>query len=318
MQKSQRLFALASIAVLIWGATFVNAQTVAVQAPETKTAVLKRTVSQPTAVPNESVMPEPAPNLTSGISETFANARVIRAPLEPVEFDPTLNHEIFEDFVNGSGYTQLEKINQLASAGGGTGQGWHPGPVYEDAWGVIQANHGTGTYSRLDLVGKSNNMYGVAVGIGTAYEYQVRFNLANLSNATNRYIAFDGFFDSDTLDPTFYRGILFRYSDDINDGKFQVVVRAAEGVETLVDTGIAPNIDTWYRLKISVNAAGTEALFYIDGVLVAAVTTNLAVGTANRYTAESNTDRLTGNTSFISRRFDYVRFRATSGRNSRL
>ncbi|MBA3354283.1 MAG: hypothetical protein H0U23_17970, partial [Blastocatellia bacterium] len=148
--------------------------------------------------------------------------------------------------------------------------------------------------------------------------YQVRFNLANLSNATNRYIAFDGFFDSDTVDPTFYRGILFRYSDDINDGKFQVVVREAEGVETLVDTGIAPNIDTWYRLKISINAAGTEALFYIDGVLVAAVTTNLAIGTANRYTAESNTDRQTGNTSFISRRYDYVRFRATSGRNSRL
>ena len=206
----------------------------------------------------------------------------------------------------------------MAAAGGGTGQAWLYGPAYEDAWGVIEAHHGTGPNSRLDLVGKTPNMHAVVMGAGTAYEYQVRFNFANLSNETNRFITFDGFFDGDTIDPDFNRGILFRYSDNINDGKFQIVVREAAGIETLMDTGIAPVINEWYRLKITVNASGTEALFFINSIQVGAVTTNIALGAVNRYTAESDNDRTSGTTSFISRRFDYVRFRATAGRGSRL
>src|SRR5688572_4861374 len=257
-------------------------------------------------------------DINNGTLEASPPARPWPASTPTPEADPTLNHEVFEDFLNGSGHTNLEKINQMASAGGGTGQAWLYGPVYEDAWGVIDAHHGTGPGSRLDLVGKTPNMYAVVVGVGTAYEYQVRFNFANLSNATNRYIAFDGFFDGDTVDPEFNRGILFRYSDDINGGRFEIVVREAAGVETLLDTGIAPVVNTWYRLRISVNASGCEALFYINGAVVGTVHTNIAVGPGNRYTAESNNDRLSGTTNFISRRFDYVRFRATSGRGSRL
>ena len=238
--------------------------------------------------------------------------------LAGLESDPTLAHEIFEDFLNGTSYTPLEKINQLAAAGGGTGQAWLAGPVYEDAWGVIEAHHGTGPFSRLDLVGKSHNMYRLAAGMGTAYEYQVRFNFANLSTEMNRYIAFDGFFDSDTVDPEFNRGMLFRYSDNINGGKFQVVVRERAGVETLVDTDVLAEKGVWYRLRINVSALGDQAGFAINDKIVAVVTTNLAIAPANRYTAESNNDRQTGNTSFVSRRYDYVRFRATSGRGSQL
>ena len=302
MQKSTRLITLSAIALLTLISTFgpVNAQTRTKQDALPKTIVSSPTVE--TTVTNDS---------DTGI-------RGIRQYQIPTEVDPTMTHEIFEDFVNGSSYTPLEKINQLASAGGGTGQGWFPSKVYEDAWGVIEANHGTGQYSRLDLVGKTPNMYRVAVGMGSAYEYQIRFNIANLSDPTNRYITLDGFFDSDTVDPEFNRGMLFRYSDDINGGRFQAVVRESAEVETLFDTGVVAMADTWYRFKICVNAEGTEVSFFIDGTLVASASQNLAVGTTNRYTAEANTDRQTGNTNFISRRFDYIRFRATSGRGSRL
>jgi hypothetical protein len=304
MQKSTRLISLSAIAFLTLISTFgsANAQTSTKQDVQPKAPVSNRTVD--TAITND--------------AGTDTGARGVRQYTVPAEPDPTMTHEIFEDFVNGSSYTPLEKINQLASAGGGSGQGWFPSQVYEDAWGVIEANHGTGQFSRLDLVGKTPNMYRVAVGMGSAYEYQIRFNIANLSNPTNRYVTLDGFFDSDTVDPEFNRGMLFRYSDDINGGRFQAVIRQSADVETLIDTGVVVMPDTWYRLKICVNATGTEAHFYIDGTLVATATENLAVGPNNRYTAEANTDRLTGNTNFISRRFDYVRFRATSGRGSRL
>ena len=312
MHKSIKLAVVTSIAVLnlIYGVGYAAAQS----DPSSKES--KTTIIPGTAPASSRGLYQPSIDEKSETSESSSSR--VRVPLEPAEADPTTAHEIFEDFLNGSNYTPLEKINQLAAPGGGSGQGWFPGQVYEDAWGVIEANHGTGPNSRLDLVGKTHNMYNVAVGIGTAYEYQTRFNFANLSNETNRYIAFDGFFDSDTTDPVFYRGILFRYSDNINDGRFQIVVREAEGVETLVDTGVTPVVNTWYRVKICINAAGTEAQFYINGVQVGVVTTNLAIGTANRYTVESNTDRLSGNTNFVSRRYDYVRFRAVSGRASRL
>jgi hypothetical protein len=306
MKKSTRLLTRFAIAIvtLISSFGYASAQTPTKQVSPPKTVVAERQVV-------ETAKSDPTGEVDSLINR-------VRLPTPSTENDPTLTHEIFEDFVNGSNHTPLEKINQLAASGGGTGQGWFPGQVYEDAWGVIEANHGTGSFSRLDLVGKSPNMYRTALGIGTAYEYQVRFNIANLSNPTNRYITTDGFFDSDTVDPEFNRGLLFRYSDDINGGRFQVVVRSTANVETLIDTGVTVATDNWYRLKICVNAAGTEAQFYIDGTLVAVATENIAIGPNNRYTAESNTDRLTGNSNFVSRRFDYVRYRVTSGRGSRL
>ena len=308
MQKQIRLLSVLSIAVLnlFLGIGYASAQTQTAQ--PVKPAIV--TTNKTDKNPNES-----KGDYSSAPSDLAG--RLVRPPVIEPEVDPTLNHEVFEDFLNGSNYTPLEKINQLAYAGGGTGQGWGYSAAYEDAWGVIEARHGTGSNSRLDLVGKTPNMHYVAIGMGTAYEYQVRFNFANLSTPTDRYVTFDGFFDGDNTDPEFDRGILFRYSDDINEGRFQVVIRQGPGVETLIDTGIAPVVDTWYRFKVTVNATGTEALFFVDGELVATAT-DLAVGAANRYTAESNNDRLSGTTSFVSRRFDYVRFRATSGRASRL
>ena len=320
MSRQIRLFA-ALVLVLAFGSAL--AQTQRVTTPGNKPAVNK--VSGPTVTnPGNDTGSPPSPyhedEVRTGLrlNDPSYSSSSKSAPPPVFESDPTLAHEIFEDFLNGTSFTPLEKINQLAAAGGGTGQAWLAGPVYEDAWGVIEAQHGTGTFSRLDLVGKSHNMYRTAVGIGTAYEYQVRFNFANLSNETNRYVTFDGFFDGDTVDPEFNRGILFRYSDNINDGRFQAVVREMSGVETLVDTGVIAETGTWYRLKITITASGDEAVFSINDKVVATVTTNLAIGPANRYTAESNTDRMSGNTPFVSRRFDYVRFRATSGRRSRL
>lgn len=233
---------------------------------------------------------------------TVIDARVVEA-----RKDVTTTYEIFDDFLTSVSVL----VNKLASAGGGSGQSWSaPSGVVlaqdETAWGIVQANHGTGSTSRLDLVFQSTIGYQIRLGNGSAYEYVSRFQFANLSSGINRYITFDGFFDSDTTDPAFNRGVLFRYSDDINGGKFQCVCRSAAGVETLVDSGITPVIDTWYVLKVRVNSTGTEAKFFVNGTLVATITTNIAIGDANRYTAESNNDRTIGTVNFISRRFDYI------------
>jgi hypothetical protein len=73
-------------------------------------------------------------------------------------------------------------------------------------------------------------------------------------------------------------GIFFRYTHSVNTGKWEAVCRAS-GNETSIDTGITANAGAWQALKIIVNSAGTTASFYIDGLLVASISTNLPTKT---------------------------------------
>jgi hypothetical protein len=68
----------------------------------------------------------------------------------------------------------------------------------------------------------------------------------------------------------------FYYRDDVNGGKWQAKVRSAvTPTETNVDTGVTVALNTLYRLRVIVNAARTEAKFYINDALVATISTNL-------------------------------------------
>jgi len=68
-------------------------------------------------------------------------------------------------------------------------------------------------------------------------------------------------------------GVYFQY--DRNTSLNWSCVTANNSVRTLVDSGVVVAEDVWVRLKIVVNAAGTAAAFYINGVLVATITTNI-------------------------------------------
>lgn len=62
-------------------------------------------------------------------------------------------------------------------------------------------------------------------------------------------------------------GLYFTYSDNVNSGKW-VINASASSVSTTANTN--STVDTsWHMYKIIVNAAGTSASFYIDGVQVA-------------------------------------------------
>ena len=72
-------------------------------------------------------------------------------------------------------------------------------------------------------------------------------------------------------------GAFFRYTDGVNAGKWQAVTRS-NGTETATDTGVAVIADAWKRFEIDVNAAGTSAVFKIDGTTVATNATNIPTG----------------------------------------
>lgn len=125
-----------------------------------------------------------------------------------------------------------------------------------------------------------------------------------LSDGTNTYTARWGYADGATganilqSDPS--NGIYFRYTHGVNSGNIQAVSRAA-GVETVINTSVPPPVYTYNTalstsLRFEVNAAATSIEFFVNGVSVGTITTNIpsvyltvvgvgikkSAGTANR------------------------------------
>jgi hypothetical protein len=111
-------------------------------------------------------------------------------------------------------------------------------------------------------------------GLGRAL-WKNRLRIVTLSDATNRYAIRSGFIDNvagESVD-----GAFFRYTDNVNGGRFECVTRS-NNVETAVDSTITVAINTTYKLEIDANAAGTSIEFRIDGTLRATITTNIPTG----------------------------------------
>ena len=98
-----------------------------------------------------------------------------------------------------------------------------------------------------------------------------------LSTALERYTLRNGLF-SINLPNVILFGVGFEYQDDQNGGRWQAIADAA--AETSVDTGVLVAADTWYKMELEVNAAGTSVEYFIDNVSVAtiAVAANIPSG----------------------------------------
>lgn len=88
----------------------------------------------------------------------------------------------------------------------------------------------------------------------------------NLKNFTTRV----GWSGDTGLDPI--SGAYFRYSHNINGGRWQCVNRNSDN-ETVGDSGITVTAGEWYNLKVVLTF--NEAKYYINDVLVQTITTNI-------------------------------------------
>jgi hypothetical protein len=103
---------------------------------------------------------------------------------------------------------------------------------------------------------------------------------ATLGDATNNYYYFlriadtpySGFFTQNNS-----VGLYYRYSD--NSGKWWARSTNSGGTSTETDTGVTVAVNTEYELMVSLNSQNNEATFWINGAVVARITTNLPAGT---------------------------------------
>jgi len=191
--------------------------------------------------------------------------------------DSLLALRIVEHFTGGA----LSNGAPFSLSSSGTGSGYD-GTVASEAGhpGIGQLSTGTTTTGYAFMASKSGAL---CVFGSDAWTFRCAFKLPVVSDGTDTYTFIAGFGDTPTAAAQ-TDGAFIRYTHGTNSGKFQCVTES-NTTETATDSGVTVAADTWYRLDISVNLAGTSVTFTLktasgDPVLVATNTTNIPTTSA--------------------------------------
>ena len=169
------------------------------------------------------------------------------------------------------GSTGSDGVTSTTAASGGTAStitaiAAHPSIVQ---FTLGTSTTGSGSYGILN----SNQML---LGNSWYWKYETIAQIRALSDGTNTYTMRFGFLDSGSAEST--DGVFFRYTDSVNSGKWVLVARSNSSETTTNATNTAVAINTWYRLTIIVNPAGTSAEFFQNGVSLGTVGTTIPTG----------------------------------------
>jgi hypothetical protein len=124
----------------------------------------------------------------------------------------------------------------------------------------------------------NSNAFTFSFGNGI-WNYESSIMIANLSTSTERFRTIHGFGANATGNPE-TNGVFFTYEEGgtINGTSASPnwqCVTVSGNVRTLTVTSIPIQAQTWYILRIQVNASGSEIKFFINGVLCATHITNI-------------------------------------------
>lgn len=139
--------------------------------------------------------------------------------------------------------------------------------------GIFRHTTGTSTTGRSGL----GSVADVVILTGGKLRFLSLVRLTTLSDGTNRY-SFNAGIGNAMGSTSQTDGVTFKYSDNLNSGKWQCTTDAASAESTL-DSGVAVAAATWYLLEFEVNAAGTSVEFFINGTSVGTLSTNIPTAT---------------------------------------
>jgi hypothetical protein len=144
--------------------------------------------------------------------------------------------------------------------------------------GILRLEAGT-TTSGLAILTIGGQYFPIDFLFGAGiYTIETDIRIATLSTAAETYTLRFGFGDSVSGAPT--DGAYFQYTD-VGGGTPTpnwYKCTASNASITATDTTIAAVAGAWTRLKIVVNADGTSVEYFINGVSVGVVTTNIPTG----------------------------------------
>lgn len=169
----------------------------------------------------------------------------------------------------------IEESSSLSQVGAGTGNSTQSG-VYgmdnvERALGVSQTDTGTTATGRRTVATTLNTL---TTGLGRL-RCGFRLAIEQLSTGGDTFTQYLGFINN-SGSGDHNAGAYFRYTHGVNGGRWEAVTASGGGspTRTAVDTGVAA--DTLYSIfEVEIAEDTSSAKFYINGVLVATISTNL-------------------------------------------
>jgi hypothetical protein len=158
-------------------------------------------------------------------------------------------------------------------------------------FGVWQLDTGTTSGGSAGL--RAGNLNSFSLGQGVTI-LELKMKLPTLSTALEEYVLRIGLGDSSSSSTT--DGVIFKYDRTVS-ANWAIQCKS----NTVFTDGVSatPVTTGWVRLKIVVNAAGTEARFYVNGTEVSAspLTTNIPIGTARQLSIITSINKSVGTTS---------------------
>lgn len=162
------------------------------------------------------------------------------------------------------------------------------------AIGVQQITPGTTAAGRA-CFGSST----VSTSFGYAYSYyETRVQIPILSTALQEFIVYFGWMDMQGAAGTGTDGVFFRYNRTVSTNWVMDAIQG--GTLTSTATSTAVTAAQWYKLAIEVNAAGTLVTFYIDGISVGTIATNIPTGSTNQCGLGHKVEKTVGTTARVA------------------
>lgn len=204
---------------------------------------------------------------------------------DPAYIHPTTHYYFYDDFDGTS-------LNPYSTGWQGGGTGGTTALINGEAGapGIFQI--GTSTASTNSRFMHRGNTHLLAGGGRIVCEWRIRIPTLSVI-ASEAFTLRIGLHDSTSAAPT--DGLWFEYIDNVNSGQWQVKA-ASNSTATTTNTTSAPAANTWYRLKIDINAAGTSAEFYVDGVSVGTVASNIPTGSGRVFGPNAGITKSVGTT----------------------
>lgn len=209
--------------------------------------------------------------------------------------DRTLFSIFYTDFLGNAFGEMISNVSgsgASATAGNTIVDQWHPG--------IARLQTGISSTGRAPIVGALITTKGGAI----VFESDVNIPV-NLSDSTDRYIVYVGLVNSFTAESS--DQICFKYSDDINSGRWQGIT-SRNGSNTTVNGGAGQVVATatWYKLRIEINAAATSVEFFVNGTSIGTSTTNIPQETSADQIQISVNIRKTAGTNSRAIDCDYI------------
>ena len=174
----------------------------------------------------------------------------------------------YEDWIGGYTGTGAEGVWIKANSGAGAGITDIAGTSLRP--GLIQGTTGT-TAAGYAGIYTGHALFSTFILGGGVYTFETEIYIPDLSAVAEEYIFRCGFGDSILGDAT--DGVYFEYNRLTSVNWYRCTANNAARTKT--SAGVAVAEDTWTRLKIIINAAGTSAEFFIADTSVGSNIANL-------------------------------------------